>query len=331
MGEKILIIDDSAFTRSIVRDALSGRGFREVIEAENGEEGLRKYETEKPDLVLLDVIMPNLEGTDVLKGIMNMDENAKVIMLSAVGQERTVKICNTLGALGYIQKPFDQKELVDTVENAFHAKQKVESLEKLTKLQEDALREIGHVGAQHAARALSKMLGQTVKAKLLKARMSALTELPNLVGDKETLVSGIYLPVTGDISGSILMVFPQESTLILVDLLLKKKRGTTKEFDEMDKSALGEVGNILAGNCLTALSDMLEMHLVEHIPDFAHGMVGALIENVAISFGRKAERALIIQVELRTEEIKVVGFFFLLFALKEAHAILRAIKVMAVE
>ena len=331
MGEKILVIDDSAFTRSIVRDALGGRGFRDVIEAENGEEGLKKYETEKPDVVLLDVIMPKLEGTDLLKRIMNMDENAKVIMLSAVGQERTVKMCNRLGALGYIVKPFDQMELMDTVEKAFLAKGKIEPLEKLTRFEEDALREVGHMGAQHAATALSKMIGQTVKAKLLKARMSALTELPELVGDKETLVSGIYLPVTGDISGSILMVFPQKSAFMLVELLLKRKPGTTKELDEMDKSALGEAGNILAGNCLTALSHMLEMHLVEHVPDFAHGMVGALIDNVAIAFGQKAERALIIQVELSTVEIKIVGYFFLLFALKEAHAILRAIRTKASE
>ena len=330
MGTKILVVDDSAFTRQIVRNVLNGRGYREVIEAENGEEGLRKYETEKPDVVLLDVIMPDLHGTEVLKKIMIMDENAKVIMLSAVGQHKTVKICNKLGSAGYVIKPFDDSQLVSTVENALRAKGKRKPLAKLTKLEEDALREVGHIGAQHAATALSKMIGQTVKAKLLAARMTSLDDLPELIGDRETMVSGIYLPVTGDLSGSILMVFPQKSAFILVDTLFKKKLGTTKELNEMDKSALGEAGNILAGNCLTALSHALGMHLVEHVPDFAHGMVGALIDNVAVAFGQKAERALIIQVELSTEaKIKVVGYFFLLFALNEAHAMLRAIRAKA--
>lgn len=330
MGTKILVVDDSLFTRRIVREVLNGRGFREVIEAENGKEGLRKYETEKPDVVLLDIIMPDLHGTEVLKKIKIMDENAKVIMLSAVGQKKTVKICNKLGSVGYVAKPFEGEQLVDTVEKALLVKEKRKPLAELTKFEEDALREVGHMGAQHTATALSRMIGQTVKAKLLAARMTSLADLPELVGDKETMVSGIYLPVTGDISGSLLMVFPQRSAFILVDTLLKKKLGTTKELDEMDKSALSEAGNILAGNCLTALSNALGMHLIEHVPDFAQSMVGALIDNVAVAFGQKAERALIIQVELGTEEeIKVVGYFFLLFALKEAHAMLRAIRVKA--
>jgi len=332
MGTKILVVDDAAFTRQIVRNALNGRGYREVIEAENGEEGLRKYETEKPDLVLLDVIMPDLHGTEVLKKIMLMDENAKVVMLSAVGQEKIVKICNKLGAFGYIVKPFDERQLVSTVEKTLRAKEKRnrKPLAKLTEFEEDALREVGHMGVQYAATALSKMIGQTVKAKLLVTRMDSLAALPGMVGDRESIVSGIYLPVTGDILGSVLMVFPQKSAFLLVDLLLKKKLGTTKELDELDKSALSEAANILTGNCLTALSQILGMHLVEHVPDFAHGMVGAVIDNVAVVFGQKAERALIIQVELSTEEkIKIVGYFFLLFILKEAHAMLRAIRAKA--
>jgi len=330
LSTKILLVDDSAFTRRIVKNALNGRGFREVIEAENGEEALRKYETEKPDVVLLDVIMPDLDGTEVLKRIMNMDADAKVIMLSAVGQEKTTKICNKLGSAGYVLKPFEEEQLVSTVEKVLLTKEKKKPLAKLTKLEEDALREVGHIGAQHAATALSKMIGQTVKAKLLVARMTSLDDLPELVGNRETMVSGIYLPVTGDISGSVLMVFPRKSAFILVDMLFKKKLGTTTELDEMSKSALSEAGNILAGNCLTALSHALGMHLVEHVPDFAHGMVGALIDNVAVAFGQKAERALIIQVELSTKEkIRIVGYFFLLFALKEARAMLRAIRAKA--
>lgn len=331
MGAKILVVDDSTFTRQIVKNALNGRGFREVIEAENGEEGLRKYETEKPDVVLLDVIMPDLSGTEVLKKMTIINENARVIMLSAVGQEKTIEVCSKLGSSGYIVKPFDEKKLVDTVEKTLRMKRKKEPLARLTKFEEDALREVGHVGAQHAATALSKMIGQTAKAKLLAARMTSLADLPELIGDRETIVSGIYLPLTGDLSGSLLMVFPQKSAFTLVDLMFKRKVGTTKELDKMDKSALSEAGNILAGNCLTALSHMLGMHLVEHVPDFAHGMVGALIDNVAVAFGKKAERALIIQVELSTEEkIKVIGYFFLLFALKEAHAMLRAIRAKAI-
>lgn len=330
MGTKILVVDDSTFVRHVVKSALKGRGYREVIEAKNGEEALSKYETEKPDIVVLDIIMPDLDGTEVLKRIVNKDENARVIILSAVGQEKTVNICNKLGSFGYIVKPFDDEQLVDTVEKALRAKEKRRPLARLTKFEEDALREIGHTGAQHAATALSKMIRQTVRAKLLAAKMTALVDLPNLVGDRETIVSGIYLPVTGNLSGSLLMVFPEKSALTLVDMMFKRNVGTTKELDEIDRSALSEAGNILAGNCLTALSHLLGMHLIEHVPDYAHGMVGSLVDNVAVAFGQKAEQALIIQVELKTEEkVRIVGYFLLLFALKEAHAMLRAIRAKA--
>ncbi len=327
MGTKILVVDDSAFTRHIVKNALIDRGFREVIEAENGEEGLRKYETEKPDVVLLDVIMPGLDGTGMLKRVMNMDKNAKVIMLSAVGQEKTRELCNKFGVAGYVIKPFDEKQLVDTVEKTLYAKEKEETLTKLTRPEEDALREVGYRGALRAAEALSMMIGQTVSVKLLAARMTTLGTLPGLVGDRETMVSGVYLPMTGDVSGSLLMVFPQQSAFSLVDILLKKKLGTTKELDEMDKSALSEAANILAGNCLTALAHTLRVHLVEHVPDFAYDMVGALIDNVAVAFGQKAERALTIQVELNTAtKVNMLLYFFLLFPLKEAHVMLRALR-----
>ena len=326
MGTKILVVDDSAFTRRVVKDALNGRGFREVIEAENGEEALRKYQTEKPDVVLLDVIMPDLHGTEVLKKITTMDPKARVLMLSAVGQEKTIEVCNILGSVGYVIKPFDERKLVDTVEKILHAKEKRKRLEKLTEFEEEALREVGHIGAQYAGTALSKMTGKVVKVKLLTATLTSLDGLPKLIGNREALVSGIYLPITGDLSGSLLVIFPEKSAFTLVDVLLKKEMGTTKELGEMSKSALSEAGNILAGNCLTALSHALGMHLVEHVPEFAHGMVGALIDDVAVVFGQKAERALIIQVELSSgKKIRVTGYFFLLFALKEARAMLRAL------
>jgi len=330
MGTKILLVDDSPFTRQIVKKTLNGEGFREVIEAENSMEALRKYETYKPDIVILDIIMPDISGTEVLKQIMNIDKNAKVIILSAVGQKKMMNLCKKLGAVGYIIKPFEKMSLLNAVENALHVKRAGKTLTKLSNIDEDALREIGNIGAQHAAIALSKMTGETVEAKLLATKLASLSDLPKQVGDRETLVSGIYLPVTGDLSGSILMIFPEKSAFLLVDLMFKKNLGTTKELSEIAKSSLGEAGNILAGNCLTSLSESLGLNLVEHVPDFAHGMVGALIDNVAVAFGQKTEQALIMQMELKTKkEIKIVGYFFLMFTLKEARVILRTIKAKA--
>ncbi len=206
------------------------------------------------------------------------------------------------------------------------------AVEELTELEKDALREVGYIGAGHAANALSKLIGQRIDVSVPIAATAPLTQLPETVGSREELVAGIYLPVTGDLEGSVLLVFPQRSALVLADLLMKREVGTATTLSEINQSALKEVGNILSGNCLTALSKFLGMRLVEHIPDFAHDMVGAVVDSIIVKFGQKAEQALIIVVELTTKEkVKIVAYFFLLFGLKEAETILKAIRAKAGE
>ena len=110
---KILISDDSAFMRKILRDILQSNGFSNFVECGNGKECLEKYETEKPDLVLLDIIMPIMNGIEVLKKI---GKEAKVMMISAVGQEKMIEEAKQYGALGFIVKPFDSKKVVEKIE-----------------------------------------------------------------------------------------------------------------------------------------------------------------------------------------------------------------------
>ena len=200
-------------------------------------------------------------------------------------------------------------------------------MEKLTELEKDALKEVGYIGAGHAASALSKLIGQRIDVNVSVAAPVSLTQLPEAVGGREESVAGVYLPVTGDLEGAVLLVFPQRSVLALADMLMKREVGAATRLSEMDQSAIKEVGNILSGSCLTALSQFLGMRLVEHIPDLACDMVGALVDSVTVKFGRKAEQVLVIVVEMTTQEkVKIMAYFFLLFSLKEAEAILKAIR-----
>lgn len=200
-------------------------------------------------------------------------------------------------------------------------------MEKLTELEKDALKEVGSIGAGHAARALSKLIGQRIDVNVSIAATVSLTRLPEAVGGREELVAGVYLPVTGDLEGAVLLVFPQRSVLTLADLLMKREVGAATRLSEMDQSAIKEVGNILSGSCLTALSQFLGVRLVEHIPDLACDMVGALVDSISVKFGQKAEQVLVIVVEMTTEEkVKIIAYFFLLFSLEEAETILKAIR-----
>lgn len=114
--KKILIADDSLFMRGILKDILSAEDKYEIIEAKSGSEALQQFKKEDPDLTFLDIIMPEgeEEGITVLKEIKKDNPRAKVVMITAVGQDSIMKECKKHGAAGYIVKPFDKKKILET-------------------------------------------------------------------------------------------------------------------------------------------------------------------------------------------------------------------------
>ncbi|MDR2163694.1 MAG: response regulator [Clostridiales Family XIII bacterium] len=114
---KILIVDDAAFMRMMVKENLKKAGFTEFAEAGNGEEAIEKYASEAPDLVLLDITMPVKDGLAALQEIKEKDPGANIVMCSAMGQESLVIEAIKLGALDFIVKPFKPERLLQTVKN----------------------------------------------------------------------------------------------------------------------------------------------------------------------------------------------------------------------
>lgn len=116
--KKILIADDSMFMRKILKNTLSGEKNYEIVEADSGATTLEQFKKEKPDLTLLDIVMPEgeEEGLKVLKTLKKSDPQTKVVMITAVGQTAMIETCKKLGATDYIVKPFNEKQIVKTVE-----------------------------------------------------------------------------------------------------------------------------------------------------------------------------------------------------------------------
>ena len=114
---RILIVDDTLFMRTLLKNILFSGGHTIVGEAADGEEGIAKYKELKPDLVTMDVVMPKLNGIESLKGIRQFDPNAKVVRCTAVGQEQMVKLAIKTGARGYIVKPFQAPKVLEEVKN----------------------------------------------------------------------------------------------------------------------------------------------------------------------------------------------------------------------
>lgn len=110
-----LIVEDSSFMRKILRNILDDLDFEEVFEAENGEEGVEQFNEHRPDLVLLDIVMEEMTGLEALDEIMDTDPEATVVMISAVGQQQMVDQALDSGAQEFIEKPFENEDVKDTL------------------------------------------------------------------------------------------------------------------------------------------------------------------------------------------------------------------------
>ncbi|MDR3207742.1 MAG: response regulator [Oscillospiraceae bacterium] len=115
MGNKVLIVDDAAFMRMMVKEVLTKNGFDVVGEAENGAVAVDKYKELSPDLVIMDITMPELNGIEALKKIKALDETAKIVMCSAMGQQAMVIEAIQAGAKDFIVKPFQADRVCEAV------------------------------------------------------------------------------------------------------------------------------------------------------------------------------------------------------------------------
>lgn len=118
MKNRILIVDDSFYMRTMLKNMLTDAGYEVVGEAANGQQALEMALASKPDLITLDVILPDNTGLDILKGIRREQPDVKVVMCSAVGQEVIVNEALESGATAYIVKPFSEEKVLEIVGSA---------------------------------------------------------------------------------------------------------------------------------------------------------------------------------------------------------------------
>lgn len=117
MKGKILLVDDAAFMRMMLKDTLKKNGYENIVEAADGELAVAAYKAEKPDLVIMDITMPNKNGLEALKEIKEYDSDSKIVMCSAMGQESMVVEAIRNGAKDFIVKPFKAERVLKTVES----------------------------------------------------------------------------------------------------------------------------------------------------------------------------------------------------------------------
>ncbi len=114
---KVLVSDDSILSRKKLKDCIISLGCEQVFEAADGEEAIAQYEANKPDVVFMDIVMPKKDGIEALKGILEIDPGAKIIMASSVGTQSYLKDAIKAGATDFLQKPIDSEQVKKLIES----------------------------------------------------------------------------------------------------------------------------------------------------------------------------------------------------------------------
>lgn len=188
-------------------------------------------------------------------------------------------------------------------------------LDHIDNMHFDVLKEIGNIGAGNATTALSQMINTKVDMKVPVVELLEFRDLPDVVGGAETIVVGILLTIDGDIDGMMMFMLEEDSAHHLVDMIVGKKSDGSREFTEMDLSALNEIGNIIAGAYLSSLSALTNMRISASVPYMSIDMSGAILSVPAIEFGKIGDKALLIQSQFcedEDDEDEVNGYFILI-------------------
>lgn len=184
---------------------------------------------------------------------------------------------------------------------------------RLTEEQKKALKKVADKGMVIATKSLSQMVESRVEIEMSRVEFLSIDEVPKRIGGPETLAMGIYLRMMGDLGGTSVFVLSRESSLALSDLLYGRDLGATEILSLEDRSALGEVGNILTASYLTALGNFLGVTLYHSPPCIVFDMANSLIEFVLRGIDKSIESVLVIQVRFKGEKGEISGdFIFLL-------------------
>ena len=199
------------------------------------------------------------------------------------------------------------------------------SLETVNSMYFDVLKEIGNIGAGNATTALAQMLGTKVDMSVPKVSLLEFKDVGGVVGGEELIMVGILLGVEGDITGSIMFLIEKDGAKHLTNKLMMGMGGSEgDEFNEMELSALREVGNIITGAYLNALSGLTNLCIYPSTPELTVDMAGAILSVPAIQFGIQGDQILLIQNNF-FDEVELDGFFILLPDMESYSVILNAL------
>ncbi len=185
------------------------------------------------------------------------------------------------------------------------------NLDQLNDMYLDVLKEIGNIGAGNATTAISNMLNLKMDMSVPNVELMPVEKIGGAIGSEEQVVVGIMLGVETDVNGSMMFLMDMASAHKMVNLLMMRDVNYNNDFDEMDLSALKEIGNIIAGSYLSALSGLTNLTISPTVPYVSVDMAAAILSVPAIQFGLISDKALMIKTEIGGDN-KIDGYFILM-------------------
>jgi chemotaxis protein CheC len=188
----------------------------------------------------------------------------------------------------------------------------VDLFKDLADFQMDVLKEVGNIGAGHAATALSTLLDKPIDMLVPKVRMVQFERISDIVGGAEEVVLAIFLRVEGDAPGNMFFILNLESATKMLRHLIGIHEPLNEGYSELELSALNEIGNILAGSYLSSLADFTRLNMSPTVPSLAIDMAGAILSFGLLQFGQMGDHALLIDTKFMEGENVVQGHFLLI-------------------
>jgi chemotaxis protein CheC len=189
----------------------------------------------------------------------------------------------------------------------------MQDVTNLTRTQLDALREIGNIGSGNAASALAQFLNRKIDMAVPSASIMDFKAIPAIIGGPDKTVMGIFLKVMGEISGRFLLLIPEKTSLKLLHTLIPGcEIDTPLKMGELESSCMREVGNILAGAFLNALSVITQTPMLNSLPSMTYDMAGAMIDSIVADMASISDKVLMIETSfIESEEDLRIHIFLL--------------------
>lgn len=188
----------------------------------------------------------------------------------------------------------------------------------------DVLSEVGNIGAGNAASALSQLVDDRIDMYVPNVQTLTFSELAEIFGGAETLIVGIMVSLSEDIEGQMLFAVEYEQAKHLVSQIMKRETDSDV-FSEIERSALMEIGNIIAGAYLRAISQLTNLTIGQSIPYMAVDMAGAILSVPAIEFGKVGDTTLLIESTFKEMERDISCYFVLIPTMESSDLILKSL------